>query len=223
MLSAKRFTTTTLLLAAGFILLVPQSRADAGDWVIRGRVIQVDPHNSNNALSVVGLKGLSANTDTVPELDFSYFVTDHWALELILAWSDHEVDPKGPLKAVSTKGIESKALPPTLTLQYHFNPTGRCRPYAGIGLNYTHFFDQDVSPELEAALGSAASVDIDDSFGLAAQVGMDVAIDDRWSVNFDVKYIDMDADATIKAGALRLKSDVDLDPVVWGIGVGYRF
>lgn len=224
---AKPAFRSTLLLAAAFLMLPPSAMADAGDWLVRGRIIHVDPDNSNDSLSVVGLKGLSADSDTVPELDFTYFVSNNWALELILAVSDHDVKAGGALKAAlgpGTAGIDSKALPPTLVLQYHFNPQGKYRPYAGLGVNYTHFFDEGSNSVLETALvDPSPSVEVDDSFGPAAQVGIDIEVNQSWFVNFDVKYIDIDADATIKSGGVKFKSDVDIDPIVWGVGVGYRF
>ncbi len=106
-------------------------------------------------------------------------------------------------------------LPPTLTLQYHFNPAGKVRPYLGAGVNYTTFFNEDLPN------GSALStIDYDDSFGLAAQAGLDYALENGWLVNFDVKYIDINTDVLIDGA---ISADVDIDPVIFGIGIGRTF
>ena len=106
-------------------------------------------------------------------------------------------------------------LPPTLTLQYHFNANGRVRPYVGAGVNFTHFFNEDLPTG-----GIATSIQYDDSFGLAAQAGIDFDINDVWFFNVDVKKIDINTDVTIN-GAIQ--ADVDIDPWVFGIGFGRRF
>jgi outer membrane protein len=91
----------------------------------------------------------------------------------------------------------------------------------GAGVNYTHFFDSEVRGGLDV---SGADLDIDDSWGLAAQAGVDIDIDETWFVNFDVKYIDIDADAHLKnTAAGTVKVDIDVDPIVWGIGIGRTF
>jgi outer membrane protein len=49
---------------------------------------------------------------------------------------------------------------------------------------------------------------------------------DRWYLNFDLKYIDIDTDATIKnrsTGERLADVSVDVNPWVPGIGVGYRW
>lgn len=114
------------------------------------------------------------------------------------------------------------ALPPTLTLQYHFNPNGKIRPYAGVGVNYTIFYDEDASASLIGAVGPTA-IDVDDSVGVAFQFGVDFALTERWFLNADFKYIQIDTTATLNSGGTINTVNVDLDPIVAGIGVGMRF
>jgi len=159
----------------------------------------------------------------VPEVDFTYMLTPSVGVELILASSSHNARGTGTL-ASAGKLFDARTLPPTLTVQYHFNTNGRVRPYVGAGLNYTMFFNEDATSDMKALGGGKANVELDDSWGLAANAGVDVAIDKDWFVNADVKYIDMDTTATIRTNALgRLKTDVSIDPWVYGIGIGRRF
>lgn len=201
---------------------------EAGDLLIRGRVIAVDPREDSSTVksSVAGAipgSGVGLDSNITPEIDFTYMLTPNWGLELILASSEHDVSGTGSIAGLG-KLFDARTLPPTLTVQYHFNTNGTVRPYAGIGLNYTLFFNEDATSDFKTAMGGKASVELDDSWGLAGNVGVDVAINKDWFVNADVKYIDMDTTATIKTNALgRLKVDVDIDPWVYGIGIGRRF
>lgn len=201
---------------------------EAGDWLIRGRMIIVDPNEDSGTVKAGGvpLAGgkVGLDNDAVPEVDFTYMVTRNWGLELILASSKHNIDAAGTLGFLGDLA-EARTLPPTLTLQYHFRPDANFRPYAGLGFNYTHYFNEEGKSSFKnGAAGGRASVDLDDSFGFAAQIGADMAINQDWFVNFDLKYVQMDTEATIKTNALgKVKVDVDIDPWIFGIGIGRRF
>ena len=203
------------------------SAYEAGDLLVRGRVIVVDPREDSSAvktaLGAIPGSGAGLDSDVTPEVDFTFMLTPNWGLELILASSEHDAKGTGTLAGLG-KLFDARTLPPTLTLQYHFNTNGTVRPYVGVGLNYTLFFNEDATSGFKAAMGGKANVELDDSWGLAANVGVDYAINKDWFINADVKYIDMDTEATIKTAALgRLKVDVDIDPWVYGIGIGRRF
>ncbi|PKP78540.1 MAG: OmpW family protein [Alphaproteobacteria bacterium HGW-Alphaproteobacteria-3] len=179
----------------------------AGDFMVRLRAIGVLPDESAST-SIGG--DVNVSNDWVPEIDFTYFVTDNIALELIAATTNHDVS--------HTAGIdlgEVNLLPPTLTLQYHFMPKERLSPYIGAGLNYTFFYDED------APGGAVTSINYDNNIGYALQAGVDYAVADNWYLNLDVKKIFLSTDVSINGGAIT--ADVDLDPWVVGFGVGYRF
>lgn len=99
-------------------------------------------------------------------------------------------------------------------MQYYFNPETKVRPYVGLGLNYTAFF----STKSIAGLGD--DLKLDGSFRLAAQVGIDYDINEKWFVTADARYINIETTATNSAAG---KSDVDINPTVVSIGLGYRF
>jgi outer membrane protein len=185
----------------------------AGDFMIRGRVIGVLPSEGATVTGAVTGSQIDIDDSVVPELDFSYFLTDNIAVELIAAVTPHDVNTKtssaGPLDLGDVW-----LLPPTLTAQYHFTGSGAWKPYVGAGVNYTHFFSEDKGT-------SVTSVDYDDSFGPALQVGVDYALDDHWMLNVDVKKIWINTDVKFNGGAIR--ADVDINPWLVGAGIGYRF
>jgi len=221
----KKSLVSLLAALAVTATVTPALAYEAGDLIVRGRVISVDPQDDSSTVrdnyGSIPNSGASVESDIMPELDFTYMLDPHWGLELILAYTEHEVNGGGVLSSLN-QIAETKVLPPTLTLQYHFAPTSNIRPYVGAGINYTYFFDSEVKGFLGEFPGS--DIEIDDSWGFAAQAGVDIDLDDTWFINFDVKYIDIDADAHIKDSVVPdIKVDIDVDPIVWGIGIGRVF
>lgn len=222
-----------LLAATGIsAVATPVMAYEAGDWLIRGRIINVSPNDDSGTLWTEAAgnigEGVTVDDDTVPELDITYMLAPHWGIELILGYSEHTVRSDSSAGAVvgslgSKDVIDAKVLPPTLTLQYHFSPNSNIRPYIGAGINYTHFFDEKV-PNKSGLSVSGDDVELDDSWGLAAQIGVDIAVNDVWFVNLDLKYLDIDTTAKFKGTAVgRAEIDADIDPFVFGIGIGRSF
>ena len=226
----KQTICTTLLITASLTLSNPiqakEGSIEAGDWLVRARLIQVKPDDRSSVVSsgtpLVGIagSGVGVTDDWTPELDFTYMLHRNWGVELILGYSQHDVPARGVISGLGDI-IDAKALPPTVTLQYHFLPDAKFRPYVGLGVNYTYFFDEKVTGGLDAP---GAKVEMGSSWGMAAQVGADFSIGKDWFLNADLKYIDMESRAHFKnttVGAAQV--DVDIDPWVFGIGIGRRF
>lgn len=190
--------------------------AEQGDWLFRLRALHVVPDESAEISPIGGAADI--DTSIVPELDISYFLTDNIAVELILGVTPHDVMARGTALGDIDLG-DVTLLPPTLTLQYHFNPDGQISPYVGAGINYTIFFDEDLpagSPLLD--------IDYEESFGGALQAGVDYRLNDRWFLNADLKKVWINTDVTIDAGGLgTVTGDVDINPWIFGIGIGLRY
>lgn len=210
---------TAAALAA--VVAATPAQAEQGDWLLRGRAIMVAPNDSSSGIKPsFPNEEVSVSTSFAPEVDISYFVTDNIALELIAATTKHDINGKGALKPIGELA-DTWVLPPTLTVQYHFAPKAKVRPYVGVGLNYTLFYSEDASSDLNAAIGDT-DVDLDSSFGYALQAGVDFDLNEKIFLNFDVKYIDMDTDAKLTTGALENRVKVSIDPIVVGVGVGIK-
>ena len=171
-------------------------------WLVRVRAVNIDTANKDNT----GLN-LSLSNKTIPEVDVSYFFTPNIAAELILTYPQ-----KHSLSSNGTQIGTLKHLPPTLTAQYHFTDLGAFKPYVGAGINYTRFSSVDLSVP-------GASIK-NNSWGPALQVGMDYALDQNWSLNVDLKKIYMKTDVRLAGNKI---GTFKVDPVLFGVGVGYRF
>lgn len=198
--------------------------AEAGDVQVRVRAILVAPNEkSGDILPAFPGQKVSVDNSFMPEVDVTYFVTDNVSLELIAATTKHTASgvsgATGQIGALASTWV----LPPTLTLQYRPIAEGKVRPYVGAGVNYTLFYSEDASSGLEAAVGRTR-VSMSDSFGVAAQAGIDIDITDKIFFNLDVKWVDIDTNATLRtAGAGTQRVKISLDPFIFGAGLGFRF
>jgi outer membrane protein len=190
-------------------------------WMIRARGLGVLPDSGSSdwapgGVSVLG-PDIDINDTLVPELDITYFITKNIALELIAAVTPHTIDGRKGISALGEVG-DVWLLPPTLTLQYHFEIGHGIKPYVGAGINYTVFFGEDSG-------ASYRDLEIDNSFGFALQAGVDIPLRDNWYLNFDVKklWLDTEASVILNDSGTRVKADVDVDPWLIGVGIGYRF
>ncbi|WP_300396578.1 OmpW family outer membrane protein [uncultured Sphingobium sp.] len=216
---------TLLLAAAGAAVFasVP-AQAKQGDILVRLRGIVVAPNEkSGSVLPAFPGEKVSVNNAVAPEIDVTWMASDHIGFELIAATTKHSASGRTGTTGSIGKLASTWVLPPTLTAQYHFLPDAPVRPYVGAGVNYTLFYSEDASGALESAVGKT-KVHMSDSFGWAAQAGVDIDLNDRLFLNIDVKYIDIDTTARLSTTAAGVqKVHVDLDPLVFGIGVGMRF
>jgi outer membrane protein len=207
-----RTLTLGLALAAAGLCAQP-ALAAKGDWILRGGVGVVDPKSDNLTLGgALGVEEIQVDTGTSLTVEGTYMFANHWGVELLAAWPfSHDVD--ADLTGGGSANLtDIKHLPPTLSLQYHFNPDGRFRPYVGAGLNYTTLFDE--------GRVAGQDLDLDDSFGLAGQVGIDIGLTDNVFVNLAARYIDIDSDASLDGVDI---GTVEVDPFVYQAQLGWRF
>jgi outer membrane protein len=196
-----------LIAAAVGILVAGSVAAQESPWLVRARVVHLNMANTNNTT----VAGLTVNDKTIPELDISYFFTKNIAAELILT-----VPQKQHVYSNGADLGTFKHLPPTLTVQYHFTDFTGYKPYVGAGLNYT----QITAEKISAGSGTNNVTLSDKSIGGALQAGVDIPLTKQVSLNIDVKKVYIKSHVYVggtDVGTLKL------DPVVFGVGVGYRF
>ena len=210
------------------------AQAEAGDIVVRLRAASVTPDEKSKLGSVSGAAGLvdsigpdaklTVGNNTIPELDISYYVTKNIALELILATGTrHDVHlTKNAAGILGNDNLGTvNLLPPTLTAQWHFNPDQTIDPYVGAGVNYTHSFDRSLKTTV-----ANLPIHIDQNmFGVVAQAGVDVNLGSGWLINADVKYVTMNTSVKteLTPGNWTKIDDLDINPWVFGVGIGKKF
>ena len=176
---------------------------DFNRWQARFRIISVIPSPDDD----VSGADVDISTAFAPELDFTYFFNRNIAAELILGTAKHNVE------------IENGAdlghvwlLPPTLNLQYHFYADD-FKPYVGAGVNYTIFYGVDE--------GDLMDIDYDNAFGFSLQAGVDYNLNEKWFLNFDIKKLFLKTDVTVNNASTS--NEVNIDPLIIGLGVGMKF
>ena len=184
------------------------AHAEDGNWLVRVRAAQLNPADKSTPIGGVGgADRIGVSDKTIPELDISYSFTPNLAVELVLTYPQkHDVLLDGAVVG------SFKHLPPTLLGQYRFDPVGNFTPYLGAGVNFTRISGVHL-------LGGTADLE-NNSVGLALQAGVDYRINNNWSLNLDLKRINIRSDVTI-AGATVSK--IKVDPTLVAVGVGYRF
>jgi len=244
----------TLLTLALLSTLSTTAFADgykAGDILVRGGLTSVNPDSQQSTIYAngqtvnLGAGAITASVDdnTQLGLNFVYFYDSNWAVELLAA-TPFKHDIMVDTGAGEAKLGETKHLPPTLSVLYYFDTGTEFKPYVGLGINYTVFFEDTFNPALTGPASpkivsisdgttttpvgaplDADDLNLDNSWGLSAQVGVDYQIDENWSINASARYIDIDTKASFTAvgGTVPGNVSVDIDPMVYSIMVGYKF
>jgi outer membrane protein len=172
---------------------------EKGDWLVRFGASNVVPTSDNHDL--VDVESAWSVTGNL-----SYMFTDNLSVELLVAWPfEHDI------RAGGEKVASTRHLPPTVSVQYHFMPQNPFKPYVGVGFNYTTFFNE------ESVLGP---MDLDDSWGLAGEIGADIMLGDTWFLNASIRYIDIDTKGEV--AGINLGS-INIDPMVYGLNLGLKF
>ena len=212
----------SLIIAAASIAAltagIGQATAQQERWEVRVRAVYLDPENHSDAFRPLGIPGdaIHLNGKWIPDLDFEYFFTPHWSSELLLTYPQSQTVTleRSALGGPTVIG-SFKHLPPTLLLKYDFLPEDAFQPYVGVGVNLTLMSD------VHLAVPTLGALQLDKtSVGPAAQAGFDYRLAPQWYFNADLKWIMIRSD--IKYMGTRISS-AKIDPLLFGVGIGYRF
>lgn len=200
----------------------------AGDIIVRAGAVTVDPREDSDPIKLAGvsLPGSRAtlDSDTQLGLNVAYMLTDQLGIELLAATPfTHTVGLRDmPAAELNGKLGEITLLPPTLSaVFYPLGENSAFQPYIGVGINYTVFFEEEIAGSAKAK--GFRGLSLDESFGLAAQIGADVMLSDQWLLNAQVRYIDISTKATTRLEGAKVTVDIDIDPMVYMVSLGYRF
>ncbi len=195
--------------AAALLLSTPALALDAGDWTF-GLGAHVVAPKSNNGSLAGGTLDADVGDDVMLTFTGEYFFSPNLGVEVLASLPfEHNISLNGA-KAGSTKH-----LPPTVSLQYHFNGSDKVKPFIGAGVNYTIFFSQETTCPL-----AGTNLDLDNSWGLAAHAGLDFAVGSNKWLRVDARWIDIDADASVNGADV---GTVYIDPMVYGAAFVWQF
>ena len=203
-MSSKMLKSAVAVALAGGLFAGAAQAYDTGSMLFRIGAYGVFPESDNLTLA----PGAVIDVDNGYSLgfNFTYMVNPNIGIEVLAALPfQHDINLAG------VNIGDTKHLPPTVSVQYHLMPQGTVHPYVGLGLNYTTFFSES---------SSLGNLKLDDSWGLAGQLGIDVDVAPNWFVNADLRYISIKSDATLNGAEL---GTVDINPWVLGLTVGTRF
>jgi len=203
---------------------------EKGDFVLRLGAVNVDPDSDSSDINLPGVPTLTAEVgdDTQFGIIPMYMLSEKVGIELLAATPfEHDISLKG--KGVNLDAASTKHLPPTLTVQWY--PRGGqegWQPFLGIGANYTIFFDEETTKGLDDTLGavldaSEVDLDLDNSFGLSAQAGVDIPFAKNWAISLAVWYIDLQTNATVSTDVGDVNFKTDINPFVYHLGIAHRF
>lgn len=196
--------------AASVCVAQPAFAQAAGSWTVGVGVHQINPKSDNGSV-VDGALDLEVGSSVRPTFTAEYFFSDNWGIEALASLPfQHDIEIKGLGKVGS-----AKHLPPTVSLQYHFNSKGRVSPFVGAGVNYTTFFSEDTTGALEGS-----DLQLDNSWGLAARAGVDFAVGDKGAIRLDVRWIDIDSDVSLDGTEI---GTANIDPLVYGVTYLFKF
>lgn len=199
----KKITALTLATALTTVA-APALAQEQGDMLLGLGIGYVQPTDSYSA---TGAGPLRADGNARPTLTFEYFIADNIGIEVLAATPfEHDIE--------TTTGdiAKTKHLPPTVSLQYHFTNNSSMTPFIGAGINYTTFWDD--------RLNAGGPLSLDDSWGYALHAGIDFAISEKAAIRTDLRYIDIETDASSGGAAL---GKVKIDPVVFGVSYVMKF
>lgn len=201
--------TLCIAAAAALTLAAPVAAQQAGDWTIGLGIAHVDPKSDNGTLAD-GTVPVSIGSSTRPSITVEYFIRDNLGVELLGA-----LPFRHSIKSNGTEIGTVKQLPPVVSLQYHFDATPQFKPFVGLGVNFTGFWDGTARGPLDGD-----DLRVKNSWGWAAHLGADYWINDRAAIRVDARWIDINADVELNG---RNIGSVDVDPWVAGISYVMKF
>ncbi len=211
----KKTLITAACLATALTTASSALALEKGDWIGRLGVSHISPDSSSDPVPGIPGSGVEADSSTSATFNIGYMVTDKLAIDVLAAWPfTHDINGTGTIAGLGKIG-ETKQLPPTVSLQYHFSPKANFRPYVGVGVNWTHFFDTEAKGAL-----TGASLRLHSSVGIAGQLGADYDLNKDWFMYGDVRYMDINTDASLNGGP---EFEVEIDPWIFAVGIGTTF
>ena len=160
---------------------------------------------------------------------YSYRFNDAWSVEVALGippthktYGEGQLQGFGQINAMKQGG-------PTVFANYHFGEVApHLRPFVGLGINYTRFYDSHTTTAGNWAAGGPTTTKLSDSWGLAGHVGATYQMTKEWSIIGTIAAAQVKSDSTattqlVGGGTSVATTTINFHPVVYTLSVGYSF
>jgi outer membrane protein len=202
-----------LLTVAGIV------SAQSPEWRYGGRISWVNTGASSDELGDTG-STLDVRSGPGVEFDATLMFSDLFGVELSIGTSAHRLQfSAGDLETNDTGTLW--LLPLTAIAQYHHPIYGPWDPYVGLGVTWAAPFFKMSGNASDAGV---KSVEFDGGPAVAAQIGVNYQMDNRWYGNIDLRYAGTSVDAQVRIDEENLPTvTLDIKPLVISLGFGYKF
>ena len=113
---------------------------------------------------------------------------------------------------------------PTLLVEYNFlSPSSPIRPYIGVGVNYTTFYDRDSTAAGNAASGGPTRISLTASVGPAATAGLTYRLAERWHLHASYSFSQVKTNLTADTDGVIRTSRISFAPQALVVSIGYSF
>ncbi len=176
--------------------------------------------------------GVNIDAKNVETVYFAYVrrLSPHFDVELALGYPPlTKTEGKGPAKLGSVPydgQVISSArwLAPSVLVEYlFFSEDAKLRPFIGVGVNYTTFYDRKSTAAGDAASGGPTRLSLTSSVGPAGTVGLAYHIANHWNAyaSYSASQVKTKLHADT-AGVIRT-THINFGPQALILSVGYSF
>ncbi|MGB3562702.1 MAG: OmpW family outer membrane protein [Thermoanaerobaculia bacterium] len=221
-MTSRRFFTLLGFPAAAIVMLAlvtsPVAGAENG-WRLRVNGYWVDPDGRSTEVESDGVRILTDASSSfgfgvAAEYRFSRRLGTEFGL-LGATAVDFEVRQQLPAGPVITFIDTTTFVPYFAGVNVHLTPGKKSDVYVGALLAYVTYTDLRIT-----APPGSVRVGLDSDIAPGVLLGLDVPVKDRgWFFNASIRYMVADFSTTL-AGT---RESVDFDPLIVGLGFGYRF
>ena len=157
-------------------------------------------------------------------------LSPHFNAELALGWPPlTKTEGRGPAtlgsvpyngKVIST----ARWFAPTVLVNYEFfDETAAFRPYVGVGVNYTNFYDRNSTAEGNAASGGPTKLSLPASWGPTGTIGLSYRIAPRWGAYASYSWTSVKTKLTADTAGTIRTTHISFAPQAFILSVGYSF
>ena len=207
---------------------VPDNEVFAGAYILSFDTYVTPPGLSGPDT----VPGLDAKLDSATTLYLAYIrrLSPSFDIELAFGYPPTtKTVGVGPatVGSVPYNGVElitAKWISPTLLFEYKFlDDSYPLRPYIGVGVNHTIFYDRDVTAGGDAVTGGPTSVSLSPSTGIAGTAGLSYRMQDNWYAHASYSLANIHSRAVTDTDGVIRTAHINFGPRAIVVAIGYAF